>query len=132
MRGQEYLEPTRANWWLKKRNYKLYLLREITAVFVAGYALFLLVLLSQAQQGPDGLARFLQGLKSPISIALHLAVLVMTCYHSITWFQSLPKAKVFWRGEERVSPAVIVVPQYVVWAAVSIVVAWIAVRWSRG
>ena len=132
MRGKEYLEPTRANWWLKKRNYQFYLLREITAVFVAGYALFLLELLSQAQQGPNVLDRFLQGLKGPASIALHLIVLAMTSYHSITWFHSLPKAKVFWRGEERVSPALIVIPQYVVWVGVSAVVAWIAILWSRG
>jgi fumarate reductase subunit C len=132
MRGKEYLEPTGLNWWLKKRNYKLYILRELTAVFVAGYAIFLLALLFQAQRGPYVLSRFLEGLKSPLSIALHLVVLAMTIYHSITWFNSLPKARVFWRGEERVSPALIVAPQYIVWVVVSVAVAWIAVLFSRG
>jgi fumarate reductase subunit C len=132
MRGKQYLEPTRANWWLKKRNYKLYILRELTAVFVAGYALFLLVLLSRAGQGPHAFYRFLEGVESPVSMALHLIVLAMTLYHTVTWFSSLPKAKVFWRGEERVSPALIVAPQYVVWVAASFLVAWIAITLARG
>jgi fumarate reductase subunit C len=132
MRGKQYLEPTRANWWLKKRNYKLYILRELTAVFIAGYALFLLELLYRAGQGPDAFVRLLQAVESPVGIALHLIVLAMSVYHTVTWFSSLPKAKVFWRGEERVSRALIVAPQYVVWVAASLLVVWIAVTLARG
>jgi fumarate reductase subunit C len=132
MRGKQYLEPTRANWWLKKRNYKRYILRESTAVFIAGYVIFLLMLLYRAGRAPDEFMRFLQGVESPVGIALHLIVLAMILYHTVTWFGSLPKAKVFWRGEKRVSPTLIIAPQYVVWAGASLLVVWTAVTLARG
>lgn len=90
------------------------------------------MLLYRAGQGPDAFFRFLQVAESPVSMVLHLIVLAMTLYHTVTWFRSLPKAKVFWRGEERVSPALIVAPQYVMWVAASFLVAWIAVTLARG
>jgi fumarate reductase subunit C len=36
MKGKEYVRPVGANWWLRKRSYTLFMLRELTAVFVAG------------------------------------------------------------------------------------------------
>jgi fumarate reductase subunit C len=132
MRGKEYLAPTGPDWWLKKRNYKLYMLRESTAVFIAGYTIFLLVLLYRAGQGPDAFVRLLQAVESPVGIALHLIVLAMSVYHTVTWFSSLPQAKVFWRGEERVSRALLIAPQYVVWAGASLLVVWTAISLARG
>src|SRR5262249_55309397 len=52
MKGKEYVRPMPSNWWLKKRNYTLFMVRELTAVFVAGYAIFLLVLIYRASQEP--------------------------------------------------------------------------------
>ena len=67
MRGKQYLAPTGADWWLKKRNYKLYILRELTAVFIAGYVLFLLALLFTCPQillRPVGFEWVLQDLEA--------------------------------------------------------------------
>ena len=38
MKGKEYVRPRAANWWLEKKSYTLFMLRELTALFVAGYA----------------------------------------------------------------------------------------------
>ena len=90
MKGKQYLAPTGADWWLKKRNYKLYILRELTAVFIAGYVLFLLALLFQAGRSPDDFYRLLRSAESPAGMVLHLVVLAMVVYHTVTWFSSLP------------------------------------------
>ena len=132
MKGKEYVRPMPATWWLQRRPYTLFMLREFTAVFVAGYAVFLIVLLDRALQGPEAFAAFVQGLKSPVSIVLHLIVLAMTAYHSATWFDSMAKVIVLWRGEERVSPASIVAAGYAAWVVASLVVVIIAFALARG
>ena len=131
MKGKEYIRPVGANWWLRKQSYTLFMLRELTAVFVAGYAVFLLVLIYKAGQEPDAFTQFAQGLKSPVSIVLHLLVLAMAVFHSVTWFNATPKAMVLWRGEERVSPSLIVTASYVAWVVISAVVAGLALAASR-
>lgn len=126
MRGKEYIRPHRADWWLQKKSYTLFMLREATALFVGGYAIFLLVLVYRATQGPDGFRTFAEGLKSPLSIILHLIVLAMVLYHSITWISTVPKITPFWRGEERVSDGTVMGASYAVWLLASGVIAFLA------
>jgi succinate dehydrogenase subunit C len=125
VRGKEYVRPIGANWWLQRPAYTQYMLRELTALFVGGYAVFLIVLVYRATQGPDAFAAFVESLKSPTSIVLHLLTLVMSLYHTVTWLNAAPKALVFWRGEERVPPETIIAASYVVWIVLSLIVAGI-------
>ena len=122
--SKEYIRPMPADWWLKKKTYFLFMVRELTCVFVGGYALFLLVLTTRLDD-PQGFAALLN---SPLVIALQIIALPMVLYHSITWLNLTPKVMVLWRGEERVSPLLIAAANYVVWAVVSIVILWIAFR----
>lgn len=131
MRGKEYVRPMGANWWLQRPAYTKYMLREVTALFVGGYAVFLLVLVYQASQGPDAFAAFVDGLKSPVSIVLHLLVLAMALYHTVTWLNATPKAITLWRGDERVPPETLIAGSYVIWLVLSAVVAGIAFAAAR-
>ena len=118
-----------ANWWLKKKSYFLFMVRELTCLFVGGYAVFLLVLIYRARgTNSQEFAALFDGLNHSWAILLNLVVLGMALYHSITWFNLTPKAMVVWRGEERLSPMVIAGSNYVVWAIVSILIAWLAYR----
>lgn len=132
MKGKEYIRPISSGWWLKKRAYTLFMVRELTAVFVAGYAIFLLTLIHRAMQGPEVFTTFIQGLKSPLSILLHLLALAMAIYHSVTWFNLTPKVLVVWRGEDQVNPALIAVSHYVAWVLISVVVAGIVMAAAKG
>ena len=96
------------------------------------HRVFLIVLVYRATQGQDAFTAFVQGLKSPVSIVLHLLVLAMAAYHSATWFNSMAKVLVLWRGEERVSPGTIIASGYFLWAVVSVVIVGIALAASRG
>jgi succinate dehydrogenase subunit C len=126
MKGKEYVRPMGANWWLQRPAYTQYMLREITALFVGGYAIFLIVLIYRATQGPEAFAAFVEGLKSPASIVLHLLTLAMALYHTVTWLNATPKALVFWRGEEKVAPETVIAGSYVVWIVLSVLVAGLA------
>ncbi len=115
---KEYIRPMPANWWMMKKTFVLFIVRELTCVFVGGYALFLLVLVARRDQ-PEAFAAWLN---SPLLIVLQIIALPMVLYHSITWFNLTPKVMVVWRGEERVSPLLIAGANYVAWAIISIVI----------
>ncbi len=115
---KEYIRPMPANWWMMKKTFVLFIVRELTCVFVGGYALFLLVLVARRDE-PQA---FVDWLNSPLLIVLQIIALPMVLYHSITWFNLTPKVMVVWRGEERVSPLLIAGANYVAWAIISIVI----------
>lgn len=116
-----------ATWWLTRPTYRLFMLREWTSLFVGGYALFLLVVVWRAgdRQAFDAL---FDSLRSPVSVVLHLVALAMVVFHSVTWFNLTPQIIVLWRGKKRVSSTLIASAHYGLWAVVSVVVAWLALR----
>src|SRR5258706_16343559 len=75
VKGKEYVRPIPPNWWLRKRSYTLFMIRELTAVFVGGYAVFLLFLLFRASQGTVQFHQFVLILYSMPSVLLHAAPL---------------------------------------------------------
>ncbi len=120
-KNREYIRPMPANWWMMKKTYVLFIVRELTCVFVGGYALFLLVLVARHDE-PQA---FVAWLNSPLLIVLQIIALPMVLYHSITWFNLTPKVMVVWRGEERVSPLLIAGANYVAWVILSIAIFYI-------
>ncbi len=126
LKTKEYVHPMPATWWLKRKTYFLFMVRELTCVAVGGYAMLLLVLVGCAHD-KDSFQAFLTWMKeSRVSMALHLIALPMVLYHSVTWLNLTPKAIVVWRGEEQLSPFLIVGLNYVAWAIASILIAWIS------
>ena len=123
---KEYHRPMPATWWLHNRYLLMFMIRELTCLFVAGYAVFLLVMLYRHRQGPEAFHGWFETLKSSGSIALHLIALVFVLYHAVTWFNLTPKVVIIWRGEEKVPPAVIAGAHYALWLVVSVVVLLIA------
>lgn len=127
MTAKEYVRPLPSSWWLRKPTYFLFMVRELTSLFVFGYAVFLLVLVARAGD-PASFERLYGGLQSLWSIVLHLVALVMVLFHAITWIGLTPKVLVLWRGEERVSPRLIAGVNYIAWLVVSVVVAWVVLK----
>jgi fumarate reductase subunit C len=119
------MSPT---WWLNKRNYLLFMLRELTVVFIAAFLVLYLVQLSHLAKGPESYAAFLRQRSSFGWILFHILALIAALYHSITWFNLLPQVMVVRRGEERVPPVLIAGSNYIAWLAISVVIAWIVLR----
>jgi len=117
-KSKEYIRPLPGNWWMKKKAYSLFMLRELTCVFVGGYALYLLILVARATDQ----AAFNAMVNSPGIIVLHVIALPMVIYHSITWINLTPKVLIIWRGEERVSSTLIAAVHHAGWIVLSIVI----------
>lgn len=85
-----YVRPM-AGWWKRNPFFMRYMAREVTALFVAAYALVLLAGLARLSQGPAAFEQWLDGLRSPLSIAFHLLLLAIFVYHTWSWFTIMPK-----------------------------------------
>ena len=120
-----YHRPVSNTWWLKRKPYILFMIRELTSVFVAGYCIFLLVLVYKLTQGAEAYDNFMAALKSPSSVALHLITLSFELYHTITWFNLTPKILVLYRGEERIPQGLVAGVFYAGWVVVSVIVVWL-------
>jgi fumarate reductase subunit C len=85
-----YRRPAPANWWAKPP-YRAYTVRELSGVAVAIYGGVLFAGLVSLSRGPQAWQGFLDFLKSPVSLLLHVLLLAAVLYHVATWFQTLPK-----------------------------------------
>lgn len=85
-----YLRAQAPRWWAHPP-YLGYFMRELTGVGIALYAAILFVGLVCLWRGPDAFAAYQRALASPISLLVHLLLLVVMLYHVVTWFQILPK-----------------------------------------
>ena len=109
-------------WWLKRKPYILFMIRELTSIFVAGYCVFLLILVFTLGEGHTSYNNLIATLKSPTSVVLHLVSLAFVLYHTITWFNLTPKILVLYRGEDRVPTRLVAGIFYVGWIGISIII----------
>jgi fumarate reductase subunit C len=120
-----YIRPMPASWWLKRPSYLLFMMRELSCVFVGGYVVIFLLMLRNLSRGPAEYEAYMAMLRSPLAIAFHIVALAFALLHTITWFQATPKAMAVWKGEERLPAAMMIIPNYVGWVVASAVVAWV-------
>jgi succinate dehydrogenase subunit C len=78
-------------WWRRNGFYIEYMIHEGTAVFVAAYALVLLVGLLRLSQGEAAWDAWLQALRSPVSVVFSVITLAAISYHAWTWFMIMPR-----------------------------------------
>ena len=112
-------------WWLKRRPYLAFILRELSSVFVAWSVVFLLLLVAAVSGGGDSYRQFLAWAGRPAVLLLSAVSLLFVVFHAVTWFNLAPKAMVLrWRGR-RVPGAWIAASNYAAWALASALVAWL-------
>lgn len=123
-----YHQPVSAFWWLKRRAYLLFMLRELSSVFIAWFVVYLLMLVRAIGAGPDDYQRFLDWSSRPLVIVVNLVAFAFVLLHSITWFNLAPMAMVVRVGGRRVHPGAVLAGHYLLWAALSAVIAWLVLR----
>ena len=115
-------------WWTKKWSHIWFILRELTSIGVAFYALIIVRYVHAINQGPESYASFLSWLQSPLAIILHCVAFVLAVYHSITWFNLAPKAMVIKLGKQRVPDYIISGLNYATWIILSILITWLILK----
>ena len=115
-------------WWLKKGSYAAFMLRELTSVSVAFFAVVLLWQVRAVVEGPEAYARVMARLQTPLFLALDVFAFLLILFHMVTWFNAAPAAMVVRVRGKRVADWVLAGSNYVAWVLLSIVVAAILLR----
>jgi fumarate reductase subunit C len=89
-RVKTYVRPMEG-WWRKNPFFVWYMIRESSSVFLAIYAVILLVGLLRLTQGEAAYEAWRAALTSPISILFHWLALLTVGYHAYTWWKVAPK-----------------------------------------
>jgi fumarate reductase subunit C len=115
-------------WWLQNRSYTGFVLRELTSVFVAFFAVVYLWQLQAVARGPEAYGQFLAQLKTPLLLTLDTVAFLFVLFHAITWFNLAPKAMVVRLRGRRVPDWVIVGLNYTAWLVLSGAVVFVLLR----
>ncbi|TCC62228.1 fumarate reductase subunit C [Kribbella pittospori] len=123
-----YERPVHLLWWLERRSYLLFVLRELSSVFVAWTVVYLLLLVNAVSDGPTSYQRFLDRSGEWWMVAINVITMLFLLLHVVTWFGLAPRAMVVKARGHRVPPRQIVAAHYLAWLVLSAIVAWLVLR----
>ncbi len=126
--GLTYRRPISTWWWLRKRNYFIFVMRELSSLFVAWYVVFLLILLVALGNGEAAYADFLDWADSPLIVVVNVVAFAFIVLHTVTWFAVTPQAMAPQVRGKPVPPALVIGAQYAALAVVSVFVWWLVTR----
>jgi fumarate reductase subunit C len=123
-----YRRPISVWWWTRKRTYFLFVMRELSSLFIAWLVAYLLLLIRAIGRGEAAYADFLDWASSPWLVALNVVTFAFVVLHTVTWFSLTPQAMVVSLRGRRVPAAAIIGAQYAGLAVVSAFVFWLVTR----
>ena len=117
--------PISTWWWLRKRTYFVFVMRELSSLFVAWNVLFLLLLVRAVDRGDAAYADFLDWAGSPLIVVINVVAFAFIVLHTVTWFSLTPQAMDLRVGGRPVPGWQIIAGQYAGLAVVSVFVWWL-------
>jgi fumarate reductase subunit C len=112
-------------WWMQRWSYFVFILRELSSIFVAWFVVYLLFLVRAVSEGAASYQQFLDWSRSPMVLVLNLVSLFFIVFHAITWFNLAPAAMVAHVRGKRVPGFWIAASNYAGWIVASAVVIWV-------
>jgi len=114
-------------WWLQRRAYVVFILRELSSVFVAWFVVYLLLLVRAVSQGAASYQQFLDWSGHPIVLLVNLVSWFFIVFHAITWFNLAPQAMVVHARGKRIPGLWIAASNYAAWVVASALVVWVLI-----
>ena len=125
---QPYRPRVSTWWWTRKRTYFVFVMRELSSIFIAWFVVYLLLLVSAVGRGEADYQRFLDWASSPWVIALNVVALAFVLLHTVTWFALTPQAMDVRLDGRKVPSFHIMAGQYTGLVVVSLFVLWLVAR----
>jgi fumarate reductase subunit C len=119
-----YRRPLPASWWLTNRNYFFYVVRELTALFIALFLLLYLYGILQLERGPEAYAAFVRLVRSPGMLLFNVVALVLAVYHTVTWFTLAPRLQKLLPAGREAPPGAVLGGSLLAWLVLSAVIGW--------
>lgn len=108
MSRKPYIQQQPDNWYTQSTFYKLYMLRELTAVPTALAALNLFWGIAALAGSLEQWQSWIHFQKNPLIILINLIVIASSLFNSKTWFEAIPKAMPIQRGTKFVPASVLI------------------------
>jgi fumarate reductase subunit C len=108
-------------WWVERWSHLLFILREVSSIFVAWSVVYLLLVVHAVSQGKP----FPNWARNPFVLSLNVVSLLFVVFHAVTWFNLAPKAMVVRLRGKLVPGSWITASNYLVWVLGSALVAWV-------
>lgn len=112
-------------WWLERRSYFAFILREGSCMFVGWFVVFLLLLMRAALQGEASYQNFLAWSATPGVLVMNIVSFGFMVFHAITFFVAAPQAMILHLGHKRVPAQLVLMGHYAAWVVASGVIAWL-------
>ena len=120
-----YRRPVSTWWWLRKRTYFVFVMRELSSLFVSWWVVYLLLFVAAVGRSDAAYQDFLDWASTPWVVTLNLVAALFLGLHVVTWFNLTPQAVVVRVRGRRVPAALIVASQYAALVVVSAFVLWL-------
>jgi fumarate reductase subunit C len=115
-------------WWTRKRTYFVFVMRELSSIFVAWSVVYLVLFVYAVGQGEAAYRNFLDWAASPWVVALNILTLLFVLLHTVTWFRLTPQAMEVRMAGRLVPSFHIIAGQYTGLVVVSTFVLWLVTR----
>jgi fumarate reductase subunit C len=126
--GSRVLPPKVSTfWWLEKGSYFVFILRELTCVFVAWIVVYLLMLINAVIQGDAAYQEFMTWSATGPILLLNIVSFLFLIFHAVTFFAAAPQAMVVKLGKEKVPGSLILAGHYAGWVVISALVIYLVV-----
>lgn len=120
-----YRRPMSVWWWTRKRSYFMFVMRELSSLFIAWFVVYLLLFVRAVGESAAAYDAFLDRAASPWLVAVNTVAFAFVLLHTATWFLLTPRAMVVAVRGHRVPGLAIIGAQYVGLAVVSAFVLWL-------
>lgn len=118
-----YIPRIPATWWLRNRRYFLFMMRELSSLFIAIFLILCLIQIAMVARGREAYESLIQTLYSPRLVGLYLVILVFALLHSITWFNLTSQILILRISGRIVPPMFVKVGGFAAWIIISIMIA---------
>ena len=123
-----YIRPiARFSWWMRKKTYLSYMMRELSSLFIGAFSLMMVWGLYQLSKGEAAYSAWSNGLWNNMQL-LSIIIFIFAVYHSFTWFMVTPKAMPLKMAGKRLPGAIIVAAHLLLWLFCSVFVWFIVVN----
>ena len=126
--GLTWRRPVSTWWWLRKWTSFVFVMRELSSLFVAWYVLYLLLLVRAVDRGDAAYADFLDWAGSPVIVVINVVAFAFIVLHTVTWFSLTPQAMALRVRGRQLPGWPIIAAQYAGLAVVSVFVWWLVTR----
>jgi succinate dehydrogenase subunit C len=123
-----YRRPVPTWWWVRKRSYFVFVMRELSSLFVAWLVVYLLMFLYAVGRSASAYDDFLDWASTPWVVGLNAIALLFLALHVVTWFSLTPQAMAVKLGSRPAPAALVIASQYAGLAVTSVLVAWLVLR----